>query len=126
MELVTYAMLDPTATSPEVSKTIVEELGSETWTSQVTLCSFGYRTVGERVKTRFSIEPLDGSCSIPLEDVLVGNILTTEDERPPTNQDILGFDHLRDVVSFEELETKTVGLIISAGLAWTWYQDEMV
>ena len=74
--LVTYAMLDQAATSSAVMPKLVKELGVESRTVEATVTSFGHRTVGEVVMTNLSVEPLDGSCSIPLENVVVCEVQT--------------------------------------------------
>ena len=122
--LVTYAMFDQGANASAVSAEIAQELGLESWTTPATVASYGHKTYGDVTMANFYIEPLDGSCSIPLYNVLVSDILTTEDEKPPKNSDIQDLDYLKDSIAFEDIESDTVGLILSAELAWTWQQGE--
>jgi hypothetical protein len=63
--LVTYAMFDQGANASAVSAEIAQELGLESWTAPATV-TYGHRTYRDVTMANFSIEPLDGSCSIPL------------------------------------------------------------
>ena len=72
----------------------------------------------------FYIEALDGSLAIKVEKALMGELITSKDELPPTNDDIKGYDYMKDVI-FDTCEDKTIGLIISAKHAWTWLQSDL-
>ena len=74
--------------------------------------------------TNFTVQPIDGSFSIDVDNALVGTILTTERDKPPKNHDIGHLSYLKDV-QFDELDDQTVGVILDARFAWTWIGGEI-
>ena len=72
----------------------------------------------------FYIEALDGSLAIKVEKALMGELITSKDKLPPTNEDIIKYDYMKDV-RFDTCEDKTIGMIISAKHAWTWLQSDL-
>ena len=60
------------------------------------------------------MESLDTSCRVGVADALVGEILTTEREKPPSHEDIEKHPFMEGVVSFEELDDNHIGVILSA------------
>ena len=61
-----------------------------------------------------------------MEGALVGEILTTEREKPPSSEDIEKHPFMEGVVSFEELDDSHIGVILSAKYAHTWELGERV
>ena len=90
----------------------------------VTLSHFNYRGTALRELTDFTIEPLDGSFKLDLKRVLVGHILTTEHDKPPSQSDIEQHPFLEGAVSFAELDDDHIGLMLSARQAFLWERGE--
>ena len=61
---------------------------------------------------------MDGSFEAELKNVLVADILTTEDDRPPCMEDIENYPNLEGIVTFNELNEDKIEMILSAELAW--------
>ena len=121
--LATYAMLDTAATRCAISPSLVAQLGLETRTSRTTLASFGYKTTCEREHVDLTVEPLDGTFSLDLKDALVGEILTTEQDKLPSYADIEGLDFMEGTVTFPELDVAVSQVCVHLGprrsLVWT-------
>ena len=47
-----------------------------------------------RQLTSFMVESLDAKCKLDITEALVGQILTAEDERPPSNDDIEKYPYI--------------------------------
>ena len=71
----------------------------------------------------FEILSLDRSVRFSVKDALVGESLTVESERAPTNFEIAPYDYL-DGVRFNELDDPTVGVILGAPYSWLWATGE--
>ena len=69
------------------------------------------------------ISDLKGVYSFPVTEALIGDILTLENDIPPTKRDIEGFSHL-DGVEFDELPNKEIGMLLSVEFAWSWMGGE--
>ena len=82
------------------------------------------RVEKERAYCALKVEPLDRSCVVDLSRVLISELVTTEEDKPPKKEDIEGYPHLEGV-SFPDLENKLIGLLLSAEYAWTWEQEEI-
>ena len=122
--LETYALLDNGATGCCVSDQLVEKLNMQTRYDDVTLSHYNYRGTALRKLTDFAIEPLDNSFQIDLSRVLVGHILTTENDKPPSQSDIENYPYMEGVVSFPELDNDHIGLMLSAKQAFLWERGE--
>ena len=72
----------------------------------------------------FSVEPLDSTFKLDVRKALVAEILTTENDKPPTQGDVEEHSFLEGTVHFEELDTDHIGMILSARHAWTWELGE--
>ena len=122
--LLTYALLDSGATGSAISWKLVEKLNVTVKTQNMTISTYGYKGTAPRSLVNVCVEPLDGSFSIDLKNTLVGDILTTEGDRPPTQIDIEDSPEWEGVVHFNELDEAHMGLVISARHAWTWVSGE--
>ena len=65
------------------------------------------------------ISDLKGVHSFPVAEALIGDILTLENDVPPSKKDIEGFSHLEGV-EFVELPSKEIDILLSAEFAWSW------
>jgi hypothetical protein len=122
----TYALLDQGANASAIRTELARSLDMDIVEKDGTISGFGYKSSGKIWTTQFSIETLDNSIEIPMVSVLVGDILTTEDEKPHRNQNIEEYDYMKDKVYFENLEDDFIGMILLAQLAWTWLQNDTV
>ena len=110
----TNALLDYAATSSCAAYSLIQDLGIDTWTRTTTISSFDLTATAERERANFRISHVDGSNIFDVRGAIVGTLLTTERDYPPTHEDIEGLDHLEGVVSFVKLDHTNVELILGA------------
>ena len=122
--LTTYALLDSGATGSAISSLLVQRLNMNVRQETMTVATYNYKGTALRQLVDFAIEPIDRSFSIDMRNTLVGEILTTESEQPPSQEDIENNPLFEGVVSFYELDDAHVGIVISARHAWTWETGE--
>ena len=120
----TYAMLDGGAANSVVSKSLAKSLKLETKERDSTLIVVGGSSREKRQFGDVAIANLEGNLVINVKEAVVMDILTTEEDKPPSNDEIKDVDYLEDV-SFDELEEKTVGMLIGMRHAWTWLGGEV-
>ena len=121
----TYALLDNCATDTYVLTEKARMIRAKLDYGPSRVTTVGSQSYDpEAAFATFTIEALDGSITIKVEKALMGDLITSKDELPPTNEDIKDYDYMKDV-SFEDLEDKTIGMIISAKHAWTWLQSDL-
>ena len=106
----TYAMLDGGAANSVVSKSLAKSLNLETKERDSTLIVVGGSSREKRQFGDVAIANLEGNLVINVKEAVVMDILTTEEDKPPSNDEIKDVDYLEDV-SFDELEEKTVALL---------------
>ena len=122
----TYALLDGGATNSAITSRLAEKLNLSIASEFITMSTFNYKGGALRRLCKCDVEPLDGSFKVQLTNVLVGDILSTEDDRPPCLEDIQDYPHLEGIVTFTELENDNIDMIISAEHAWTWEAGERI
>ena len=120
----TYALLDGGSTGAAISSQLVQRLNMNVRNEPMTIATYNYKQTATRQLVDFSIEPIDESFSLYMKNTLVGEILTTEADRPPTQDDIENNPLFEGTVYFHELDDAHVGVIISARHAWTWETGE--
>ena len=121
----TYALLDNCATDTYVLTEKARMIRAKLDYGPSKVTTVGSQSYDpEAAFASFYIEALDGSLAIKVEKALMGELITSKDELPPTNDDIKGYDYMKDVI-FDTCEDKTIGLIISAKHAWTWLQSDL-
>jgi hypothetical protein len=74
----------------------------------------------------FEIVSLDEEVCIKVEDASVSKILTTANDKPPTNGEVEGLDYMEGIVSFQELDDELIGIILPVQYARTWLGGEIV
>ena len=114
-----YAIIDSAATAYAAKPRIMEAVGAQIFSQPCSLSRFGGVEDGPRNFANFTLESLDGSIKIDVKNALVGEILTTERDKPPSNEEVAGLEYMRGVV-FDELEDKTIGILIDVSASWTW------
>ena len=117
-------MLDTGATGCAALLETIDAIGAKTYESDATVTTFNKTIRGQQEFADFKVMPLDRSFTLDIKEAVVGDILTTEKDSPPRNQDIIGRDYLSDV-SFTELGDPTIGLLIGATFAYTWMGSEV-
>ena len=122
--LTTYALLDNGATGSAISSLLVQRLSMNVRQETMTVATYNYKGTALRQLVDFTIEPVDRSFSIDMRNTLVGEILTTESEQPPSQGDIENNPLFEGIVYFHELDDAHVGVVISARHAWTWETGE--
>ena len=124
VSLRTYALLDSGATGSAISSQLVQQLDMNVRQEMMTVATYDYKSTALRRLVDFSIEPIDGSFCIDMKNTLVGEILTTESDKPPSQIDIENNPLFEGTVYFHELDNTHVGVVISARHAWTWETGE--
>ena len=71
------------------------------------------RSTQKRPLTNFKITNLTETFEIHVENALVSNLLSTENEIPPRNRDLQQFDHLKDF-EVNELEEQSINVLLDA------------
>ena len=98
-----YAVIDTAATIYAAKPCVVDAIGAEVFELPCSLSRFGGVEDGPRSFVNFTIESLDGATRIEVKNALVGNILTTERDKPPSNDEIADLDYMNGV-NFDELD----------------------
>ena len=120
----TYAMLDGGSNCDVINRRLANELQlNMSRVDSTLLLSVEGGRYGPREFTEFAVGNLEGDVTLTVTDALVSDFLTTDEERPPTNQEIEGIEYLEGV-KFDELDNKEIGLLISMRHAWTWLSGE--
>ena len=109
----TYALLDTGANCSAISKSLVDKLKAPVKTHKIKLGTFDHNSTQRREVASFEVSNLNESISIKINNALVGNLLSTEGETPPSKDDLKKFVHLKDK-ALNDLEDKTVGLLLDA------------
>ena len=126
--IATYAMIDSGATHSAILIDLAKKIGAKIQKSQCKLTTFGSTVYQELEFTSFRVNPLNKKFSFQdslVEKALVGDNLTTMNETPPSNHDIANIPFLHDV-KFDELEDKTVGVVLDVKFAWTYLKGQEV
>ena len=110
-------MLDSAANRSVILNHLAEKLDAKTLLIQMEVTALDHKVKGERKILDLTVKPLDGTCSIDVKNMLVIKIVTSVDDKPPTNADIQNCEYLKELISFLELADITIGLIISAEYA---------
>ena len=119
----TYALIDSGASISAIRLDTVDIVGAKIIQKSTKLATFGKNEVAQRDFASFELLPLDESFSIKIKDALVGNILSTESEKPPLNKTVERFPYMNGV-KIDELDDPTISLIIDVRHAWTWVGGE--
>ena len=124
----TYALLDTGANCDAIVPFLVRELDMQVRTGPRNLIVFG----GEKTTLKmcdladFEVSSFESKVSVSVRGALVSEILTTANDRAPSNEDIEGLVNMEGVVSFRELESELIGVILSAKHVKTWTGGEVI
>ena len=117
-------MIDSAATTSAIKLDLLDSLDGHTFQKNCRLSTFGKNVQSQRDFANFEITPLDGTFTLDVKNALVGNVLTTERDKPPRNDDIKDITYMDDV-TFDELDDPTISVILDAKFAWTWAGGEI-
>ena len=83
----------------------------------INLNTFDKSVKSKRAFTSFKIANLNNTFEMDIDKALVGNLLSTESEKPPSPKELKKFEHLKNL-EINELEDKTIGILIDAKYAF--------
>ena len=116
-------MYDSGCTSVAVLEKAIHSVGAPVFSQPCRLSTFGSDTCEMRDFADFEILSMDRQLVLPIKEALVGDVLTTERDRPPRNSDLVGHPYLEGVF-FNELEDPTIGVILGSQFSWLWSLGE--
>ena len=114
----TYALLDTGANCSAITDELALKIKANMKTLNIRLGTFDNNSVSKREVTSFKVSNLSETFSINVNNALVGNLLSTESEKPPRTANLQQYDHLKDLI-FNELEDDSIGLLLDAKYAMT-------
>ena len=115
---IVYALLDSGSDMDVISEGLVERLQIKpTWT-ELTLVTLDNRESMKRAFVGVSVESIDREYVADVRNALVGNLLTSEADLPPSKRDISKYSHLSDII-FEDYDAK-VEMIVGAAHVDAW------
>ena len=117
----TYALFDSGASCCAISFDLVNKINATVNTLNIRLGTFNNESVEERGVTSFTISDVHESFEIQIQNALVGQILSTENDTPPLSANLQHLPHLADL-PFIELPVLSVCLILDAKYA-SWFLD---
>jgi hypothetical protein len=94
----TYAMIDSGANCTGIVPELVRKLDMEVELKMKTVSVLDRKAIAERELVSYEIASLDGGVCIKLKDALVSDILTTANDKPPTNKEVEGLDYMKGIV----------------------------
>jgi hypothetical protein len=126
--IATYALLDTGANCDAIIPFLVKELGIKVKTEPRNLVVFGSKKVTLKAcdLADFEITSFDSDLTISVKKALVSEILTTSNDRPPCNEDVEGLENMEGIVSFHELDSDLIGVILSAKHVEAWTGGEVI
>jgi hypothetical protein len=113
----TYAMIDSGANCRGIVPEIVRRLDMEVILKMKTVTVLDQKTTTERELVSFEIMSLDEEVCIKVDEALVSEILTTGNDKPPTNEEVEGLEYMEGTVSFQELDDELIGVILAVQYA---------
>ena len=117
-------MIDSAASSSAILLQTADMIKAEIYQLPCRLSTFDSSIEAQRDFTNFTVKSLDRTFERSVTKALVGQILTTEKDRPPRNSDIAHLDYMSDV-HFTELDDPTIGVILDASFARAWVGTEV-
>jgi len=119
-----YALLDSGANISAISKNLVEKLNLKTDKINIKLGTFDSNEQVKKEVTSFKVSNLSKTIEFDVDNALIGNVMTTENEFPLRNEDIKGLEYMEDVL-LDELEDDLVEVILSAKFAKFYFGKEI-
>ena len=120
----TYGLLDGGATRSILKSQIAKDLGLEIYSKETRVVTLDSNSKGRRDFADFRLGNLKGDYFRNVKEAIVDRtILTLDNDIPPTNKELEGLDYAEGV-EFEELDSKEIGIILSAEFANSWMGGE--
>ena len=113
----TYALIDTGANTSAITESLCTELNAPRKSTNVKLNTFDNSSSAKRAMTSFKVTNLSNTFELTVENALIGNLLSTEGEKPPTQEELDPFEHLRDL-KICELEDKEIHVLLDAKFAY--------
>ena len=111
-------MLDSGSDRDVISETIAAKLTVPTVSRMMTVKTLNGNNTQFRNLADFRLESLDKTYAADVEEALVGKLLTSSSDLPPSKRDLSRFSHLRDI-TFDDLDSGVEFIIgISHCAAW--------
>ena len=120
----TYALLDDGSTKTIISERLADSLSLKRASKSTTLHTVEGVTQRQRELADFRVSNLEGDVDLEISQALVNDFLTAGADQPPSNAEIAHLDYMAGV-SFSELASKEIGLLLSVDHSWTWLGGEI-
>ena len=120
----TYALLDDGSTKTIISERLADSLSLKRASKSTTLHTVEGVTQRQRELADFRVSNLEGDVDLEISQALVNDFLTAGVDQPPSNAEIAHLDYMAGV-SFSELASKEIGLLLSVDHSWTWLGGEI-
>ena len=114
----TYAMLDSGSDRDVIDERLVKELGLEKKLKQVTITTVDSNASAMRHFVNYHIEAFDGSYSANVDGALVGNVIVSDNDLPPSKRNVSKLQHAQGV-EFIDIDS-TVSMIIGISHVEAW------
>ena len=109
-------MVDTGADRDVISECLTKRLDIDVVKTVLRVVTVDHEIITERPLASFSVESMDGEYSALVNEALVGNILTGENEVPPSRRDLSSCPHLSDI-DFDEVEGNVEVILGAAHIA---------
>ena len=120
----THCMLDNGANVDIIRSDVVDRLGLRTTKIQSRLTTVDCNSaICRPVTGEITLGNFCDDQKVKIESAMVFDILTTDDDVPPTNKEIEGYEYMEGV-HFTELGDKSIGMILSAEHMGWWTGGE--
>ena len=94
VKIPSYALLDSGANCSAITETLCQQIKSPISYVNMKLSYVSEKSTQSRPVTNFSVSSLTETYSVKVEKALISNLLSTENENPPHNDDLQNFAHL--------------------------------
>ena len=118
-----YAMLDSGSDRDVVSELLAQELDLKQTTKTVTIQTVNSTITATRQFVDMRIEAVDESYGADVIEALSGNLLTSDNDTPPSKRDFTNCAHARDI-EFVDIDAK-VEMILGIAHADSWMGAEV-
>ena len=113
----TYALFDSGANCSALTSKLAKDLNVPHEYMDINLNTFDKSVKSKRAFTSFKVSNLNNTFEMDIERAIIGDLLGTGTEVPPSSEELKGYKHLENL-EINELEDKTIGLLIDAKYAY--------
>ena len=118
-------MLDSGANCSAIIQELAIGIGAEIETFEIKLGTFDRECISEKELASFTITNLSQTFSIDIRQAIVGNSIAAGKEKPPTNESMRKYAHMKGT-NFIELKDKTVGVLLDSKFLYTWLTGKVI